>query len=549
MTSKTVRAESHNGTASTGGARIGGRCCEARPGPVAAMLVVLGVAVPPAAAQRSYRVTDLGTLGGNVSQAQAVNDLGQVVGWSTIDTGTGLKHAFRWENGVMTDLGTYRDWESGAFGINNSGQVVGNSRHALLWNGDGGIVDLGVLHGDAKYTMWSLAYDINEAGQVVGDSPSAALDGSDHGYIWDREHGMVSIGKLGDPGAYDHTVAHAINDAGQVVGWSYVGPAHAFLWDAASGMVDLGTFTGWASFAYDINNLGQVVGAYNSNSAMNNRGQLAFRWDAANGMIDLGTLGLSFGGTLGVDEFVSSAARAINDQGDVVGTATTSIVSPEFDYGGKDVLHAFLWRSGVMTDLNDLIFAGSGWTLEVATDINSIGQIVGWGIRTGPPRQRAFLLTPIAAGDDTDADGVLDVMDNCPNDVNSDQTDTDGDGAGDLCDNCPSVANTGQSDTDGDQLGDACDDDDDNDGVPDGSDNCPLVANADQADCDGDGQGDACEPLQVPWMPGPPVLPTLPFCGLGLIGMVAMSCLGLTLLRLTEKRGRPQKNKIHFWRL
>jgi hypothetical protein len=34
---------------------------------------------------------------------------------------------------------------------------------------------------------------------------------------------------------------------------------------------------------------------------------------------------------------------------------------------------------------------------------------------------------------DTDGDGVMDSVDNCPNDANADQTDTDGDGTGDAC--------------------------------------------------------------------------------------------------------------------
>jgi hypothetical protein len=58
--------------------------------------------------------------------------------------------------------------------------------------------------------------------------------------------------------------------------------------------------------------------------------------------------------------------------------------------------------------------------------------------------------------------------------------DTDLDGVIDLVDNCPLVMNPGQADGDGDTRGDACD-------------NCPILANPDQADADGDGIGDACQ--------------------------------------------------------
>lgn len=50
--------------------------------------------------------------------------------------------------------------------------------------------------------------------------------------------------------------------------------------------------------------------------------------------------------------------------------------------------------------------------------------------------------------------------------------DTDGDGILDNIDNCPAVANADQADTDGDGIGNVCDNDMDNDGVPDAEDSC-----------------------------------------------------------------------------
>ncbi|MEC7168549.1 MAG: thrombospondin type 3 repeat-containing protein [Candidatus Thermoplasmatota archaeon] len=52
--------------------------------------------------------------------------------------------------------------------------------------------------------------------------------------------------------------------------------------------------------------------------------------------------------------------------------------------------------------------------------------------------------------------------------------DTDADGVPDSSDNCPNISNPVQANTDGDQQGDACDGDDDNDGLSDNfPDNCP----------------------------------------------------------------------------
>lgn len=120
---------------------------------------------------------------------------------------------------------------------------------------------------------------------------------------------------------------------------------------------------------------------------------------------------------------------------------------------------------------------------------------------------------PITAVGDSDGDGHLDTVDNCPATPNPLQQDRDGDGQGDACDpddtdrdndgvedqvdNCPAVPNPDQFNADGDQLGDACDpnpNDRDNDDVDDDDDNCPTVFNPFQDDTDGNGVGNACEP-------------------------------------------------------
>ncbi|MCK4660709.1 MAG: thrombospondin type 3 repeat-containing protein, partial [Phycisphaerae bacterium] len=77
---------------------------------------------------------------------------------------------------------------------------------------------------------------------------------------------------------------------------------------------------------------------------------------------------------------------------------------------------------------------------------------------------------------DSDADGVPNYTDNCPETWNPDQADADGDNIGDLCDICP---NDPGDDADGDGL---CGD----------VDNCPNHPNPDQDDCDNDGTGDVC---------------------------------------------------------
>lgn len=125
---------------------------------------------------------------------------------------------------------------------------------------------------------------------------------------------------------------------------------------------------------------------------------------------------------------------------------------------------------------------------------------------------------------DTDGDGIIDAMDNCPLHSNQDQSDVDGDNAGDLCDadiDGDGVLNEAdffptislhegmppgefRIDTDGDGIPDECDaacisagmyadTDIDGDGVLNDVDNCPYTDNPEQSDVDGDGLGDACD--------------------------------------------------------
>lgn len=58
---------------------------------------------------------------------------------------------------------------------------------------------------------------------------------------------------------------------------------------------------------------------------------------------------------------------------------------------------------------------------------------------------------------DSDSDGVINSLDNCPTFANPSQHDEDADKVGDACDNCPHVVNATQGNADADGLGDACD--------------------------------------------------------------------------------------------
>ena len=73
--------------------------------------------------------------------------------------------------------------------------------------------------------------------------------------------------------------------------------------------------------------------------------------------------------------------------------------------------------------------------------------------------------------------------------------DTDEDGVPDIMDNCPDVYNPDQTDTDEDGWGDACDEDDDNDGLPDTYEENVTGTDPLSVDTDGDGISDGQEDM------------------------------------------------------
>lgn len=138
------------------------------------------------------------------------------------------------------------------------------------------------------------------------------------------------------------------------------------------------------------------------------------------------------------------------------------------------------------------------------TERSTIRRNMGWQhLRDVATADYNFLIRARLCNYDLDGDGVLNDIDNCPEQANPLQEDADSDDVGDICDNCPDSANTTQIDSDGDTYGDACDNcpdsantdqtNSDADSYGDICDNCRQVDNEDQADDDGDGIGNVCD--------------------------------------------------------
>ena len=118
-------------------------------------------------------------------------------------------------------------------------------------------------------------------------------------------------------------------------------------------MQDLGTFGGTVSWAYGINNSGQIVGGSN----LSDNTQYYAYLDSGGGSLNQATDSL---GTLGGN---NSIAYGINNSGEVVGFADAS--------NGHG--HVYLYSGGTMHDLGTFV----GGTRSQAYAINDNGQIAG----------------------------------------------------------------------------------------------------------------------------------------------------------------------------
>ncbi len=257
---------------------------------------------------RDGKIVDLGTLGGNVSTANSINNRGEVAGgslntildidanafgWTPPFPVATQVRAVLWRHGVMLDLGTLGTGNNAiALFVNSPGQVAGVSatntsansatgylaQHPFFWD-DGKMVDIGTLGGNFGFPWF-----MNDRGRVVGNS-SLAGDQIGHAFVWDKKNGMKDLGTL--PGQ-TFSVATWVNDEGEIVGNAdFFGGGHSILWKNGQ-MIDIGLLPGdCSSEALVINSKSQIIG--NSSPDCGSDGA-AVLWENGEPPVNLNTL-------------------------------------------------------------------------------------------------------------------------------------------------------------------------------------------------------------------------------------------------------------------
>lgn len=274
---------------------------------------------------RQSRITKLPQVAGfeqATNIAYAINRKGELAG-SVNDNGN--QQAVIWSDGVGTTLPAFADAavpNSEALAINDRGQAVGYStnakyhHHAALWK-NGRVIDLGALDSlfGGVHKTDSRANAINASGMVVGRSGGAR---SYQTAVQWTDGTKASLIDLGATAFGIESEALSVNSAGVVVGWSTIGetdqPHRPIGWINGVGF-DLKPFAGAdSSVATDINDAGTVVGAIDTGD----RGALVWP-HYADEPIDLNTR-LDAAGCQGPggQAYRLTYAKAVNNNGEIV---------------------------------------------------------------------------------------------------------------------------------------------------------------------------------------------------------------------------------------
>ena len=239
---------------------------------------------------------------GCCSVLMGVNASGDAVGFSHTDEPPHVA-TMLWSEATNARVNLQVPRRAYGQSINDAGHVVGTSlelgsTYAAFYRPMGGsAVELRLPAGAAG----AGALDINGGGAIAGVSDPDRVTG--HALLWPQwDAAPIDLGTLGGVASF----AWELNDAGDIVGWSQTtgGERHAFLWTSSSGMIDLNTWPNSCagpSEALGINQAGIIVGKCNGRPVL---------WTATEGMRELP---LPSGVTTG-------EAQAVNRNNTIVGT-------------------------------------------------------------------------------------------------------------------------------------------------------------------------------------------------------------------------------------
>lgn len=326
-----------------------------------------------------YTIVDIGTVEPTDSAVQGLGASAGGVGFGR-SIKTGGSTAFSWTNGTgiagLPNLSgrnfclSVNGNDLGSIAGTCSTALSGTGRLPVIWQ-SGMVSQLPLPSGE---TLGD-ANDVNSNGVAVGSVNSG---GQQRGVVYSGGVG-TTISQTTAGGSFFRTASH-INNAGRIIG-SGIDPSNAarnvgIVYElGASQATEVGALPGRnGALAFGLSEAGHVVG-----SSMQNQGSgLPFIWTQGGGIVEIP---LPTGTS-------SGSARAVNNSGWAVGTASSAFAIP------------FLYDGSATYRLGDLIPANSGWDLLTNTSssaqgISNSGIIVGTGMKAG--QIRAYAMIPVVA--------------------------------------------------------------------------------------------------------------------------------------------------------
>ena len=306
-----------------------------------------------------YTMTVIGPSG---SSSTALNDFGAVVGYS------GSQSGFIYANGSFTTHKAAGSYATSFVSINNSGAVVGDADMPRIPGpGNESSTSYGVRYANGAFTLYQ------------------------------------------PPAGVNHAWLRGINDSGAMFGHYYTYPVGRVVVDTGDGPQLLAPQLASSHQAYDMNNLGALVGSVTQNSVdravvFDNNGGYSLIGNVAEDSVatainDNGWIGGFYSISLYyTGSFLRDAAgnvtlftlpsreiflSDVNNAGVAVGAAWLPASPDSFGY---------LFMDGAAIDLNTRLLGSAGWTLVDAAGINENGQIAGTACRASTGLCHAVLL-------------------------------------------------------------------------------------------------------------------------------------------------------------
>lgn len=291
---------------------------------------------------------------GVLAEVYRVNALGDAVGAVTLLSGT--QHAAIWRDTELEDLEDRLPDDVGRSVATDlvEGAVVGWAY--TYWAADEvGPTGLRWVDGSEAVRVFD-----DTAARIWAAGPNGLLVGDQHTELFalQPDGELVAPGLTVGPGTDTVGAPLAVSDSGAVVGAAWTSAVRdAFSWVPGEEVTWLGATGFEGSEAFDAHDEVAVGRAWRDDLAQ------PVLWSDG----ELLELGLS-------DDALLGEARAINARGEVIGFEGEGYV--------LSLLDAWVWRSAIKFPLDGLI-DDDNWTIDVVTDINDSGQIVGMGTRDG----------------------------------------------------------------------------------------------------------------------------------------------------------------------